>query len=79
MFLWRGSTSIDIVTACVTSSLIGFHWTLLPTFALVPRLDAAPTWTGYVAFVPWRHKKQQSLLGPNAATSKAPPPGEQHR
>ena len=58
--------AIDVVTAFVTSSLIGFHWTLLPTFVLemVPGMDAAPTWTGCVAFVAWRRKKQQSLLRP---------------
>jgi hypothetical protein len=38
---------IDIVAACVLNSLLGFHWVLLPTFAieLVPGLDAAPAWT----------------------------------
>jgi hypothetical protein len=45
--------AIDVVTALVINRLLGFHWALLPTFALelVPGLDAAPTWTACVAYV----------------------------
>jgi hypothetical protein len=49
---------IDVVTAIVINRLLGFHWALLPTFALelVPGLDAAPTWTACVAFVAFRRR-----------------------
>ncbi len=52
--------AVDAVTACVMTGLIGFHWTLLPTFVLemVPLADAAPTWTACVAYVVYRRKKE---------------------
>ena len=51
-------TAIDVVTALVITRLLGFHWALLPTFALelVPGLDAAPTWTACVAYVAFRRR-----------------------
>jgi hypothetical protein len=50
---------IDVVTACLTTWLLGFHWVLLPTVLLeaVPGLAAAPTWTGCVLFVIWRRRQ----------------------
>ncbi len=55
---------IDTVTAFIISRLIGFHWALLPTFAieLVPFADAAPTWTGCVAYVLYRRKQEGALV-----------------
>jgi len=46
----------------VTSSLLGFHWILLPSFVFeaIPGFDLFPTWTGCVAYVVWRRKKQQT-------------------
>lgn len=45
--------AIDVVAAVVVNWLLGFHWALLPSFALklVPILDVAPTWTACVAYV----------------------------
>jgi len=57
-------TAIDITTAFIVNSLLGFHWTLLPTCALemVPGVDALPTWTACVAYVAWRRKTEQQSL-----------------
>jgi hypothetical protein len=57
---------IDVVTAAVTSWLLGFHWALLPTAVLeaIPLLDAAPTWTSCVLFVIWRRKREADTLRP---------------
>lgn len=63
---------IDVVTACVTTWLIGFHWVLLPTVFLeaVPGLATAPTWTGCVLFVIWRRRRAT-----RDERQLAPPPG----
>jgi hypothetical protein len=62
---------VDVITACVTSWLLGFHWVLLPTTLLeaVPGLAAAPTWTGCVLFVIWR--RRQDAKGPRSAEDVA--------
>jgi hypothetical protein len=54
---------VDVITACVTTWLIGFHWALLPTVFLeaVPGLAAAPTWTGCVLFVIWRRRREGAI------------------
>ena len=38
---------LDVITALVLISLIGWHWAFLPTFLteLVPFVDLVPTWT----------------------------------
>ncbi len=53
-------TGIDVITALVVNRLLGFHWALLPTFALelIPGLDAAPTWTACVAYVTMRRRRR---------------------
>ena len=53
-------TAIDVVAALMINRLLGFHWALLPTFALelVPGLDAAPTWTACVAYVAFRRRQR---------------------
>jgi DNA-binding transcriptional LysR family regulator len=53
---------LDSVVMVITCALLGFHWSLLPSFLLeaVPGLDLIPTWTGCVAFVVWRRKKEQA-------------------
>ena len=55
---------VDAVTAIIVVRLLGFHWTLLPTFAveLVPVLDAAPTWTACVLYVISRRKAEGRYL-----------------
>jgi|SRR5579862_975128 len=54
---------IDVVAALLVSWLLGFHWTLLPSFALklIPVVDIAPTWTACVAYVALRRRH---ALGP---------------
>jgi hypothetical protein len=56
--------AIDTLTAVFVSRLLGFHWALLPTFAIeaIPFADAAPTWTGCVAYVVHRRKQQGVLI-----------------
>jgi hypothetical protein len=53
---------IDSIMTVVTSSLLGFHWILLPSFVFeaIPGFDLFPTWTGCVAYVVWRRKKEQA-------------------
>lgn len=52
---------VDCVVMIATTTLLGFHWMLLPTlFAeVIPGLDLLPTWTACVAYVVWRRKKDQ--------------------
>lgn len=65
----------DIVTAVAVSKLLGFHPVLLPTFVLesIPVLDAAPTWTGCVAFVLWRRKRQGRIVRDPVAIESGEP------
>jgi|SRR5579859_2992472 len=44
---------IDAATMLLVSGLIGFHWLLLPSFALelIPLVDELPTWTACVVAV----------------------------
>jgi hypothetical protein len=63
--------AIDLAAAVVVNWLLGFHWVLLPSFALklIPILDAAPTWTACVAYVVVQRRRAP---GPVART---PSPG----
>ena len=49
---------IDVVAALLVNWLLGFHWALLPSFALklIPVVDVAPTWTACVAYVALRRR-----------------------
>jgi hypothetical protein len=60
---------IDVVAAAVINYLLGFHWALLPTFALelVPGLDAAPTWTACVAYVAFKRRDRITRSTPSQA------------
>ena len=53
---------IDVVAMILISAIIGFHWLLLPTFAVefVPVVDMLPTWTGCVAGVIALRKRAKS-------------------
>ncbi|MEO6183651.1 MAG: hypothetical protein ABIP71_11250, partial [Verrucomicrobiota bacterium] len=44
---------IDVIAMILEIALLGFHWLLLPTFAVefIPVVDLLPTWTGCVALV----------------------------
>jgi hypothetical protein len=54
--------AIDVLAAVLENWLLGFHWALLPSFALklIPVLDVAPTWTACVAYVALRHRQTPS-------------------
>jgi len=57
---------IDVVAMVFEIALLGFHWLLLPTFAVefIPVADLLPTWTGCVALVVSMRKKNQSTPPP---------------
>jgi hypothetical protein len=61
-----GDQIIDVVAMALTSWTIGFHWLLLPSFAieLVPVLDELPTWTACVIAVIALRKREQRALHP---------------
>jgi len=52
---------IDVVAMILVSWIIGFHWLLLPTFAveLIPVVDDLPTWTACVAAVIALRRQEQ--------------------
>jgi hypothetical protein len=54
--------ALDCVVMVITSALLGFHWLFLPSlvFEAIPGFDLLPTWTGCVAYVVWRRRKDQS-------------------
>ena len=64
---WVGpDQAVDIAAMLLTSWLIGFHWLLLPTFALelVPLADDLPTWTACVIAVIVLRRRQQRVPPP---------------
>lgn len=59
---WVGvDQAIDVVAMVLVSWTIGFHWLLLPTFAveLIPIADELPTWIACVAAVIALRRHQQ--------------------
>lgn len=74
---------LDSVAFALTTALLGFHWALLPTFALevVPVLDALPTWTGCVVFVVWqrRRARAEAAREQGPAVGSKPPTVTLHR
>ncbi len=44
---------LDFAVGAILTRLLGWHWALLPTFAveLIPGLDLFPTWTAAVFYV----------------------------
>jgi hypothetical protein len=53
-FCWAfADQALDIAAMILISRVLGFHFALLPTFALefLPLTDMLPTWTGCVAIV----------------------------
>jgi hypothetical protein len=61
-----GDQIIDAAAMVLTSWLIGFHWLLLPTFALefIPLADELPTWTACVAAVIVLRRREQRTPPP---------------
>ena len=64
--------AIDVVAAVLVNWLLGFHWALLPSFALklIPLVDVAPTWTACVAYVALQRRHTATRV----ATSVSPEP-----
>ena len=61
-FGWAGfDEALDLIAMVLTWRLLGFHPLLLPTVVLefLPVSDMFPTWTGCVALVASRRRKQQ--------------------
>jgi hypothetical protein len=54
---------IDVFAMILTTWILGFHWLLLPTFALklIPFADDLPTWTGCVIAVILIRKREQRI------------------
>ena len=70
--VWMGADQVmDALAMALTSWAIGFHWLLLPTFALelIPVLDDLPTWTACTLAVIALRKREQ-----RTASSPHPPP-----
>ncbi len=70
-FGWAfGDQAVDVMAMILTSWVIGFHWLLLPTFALelIPMLDDLPTWTACVIAVIALRKREQRSLPPAEKT-----------
>ena len=66
-FGWAiGDQIIDVMAMALTSWLLGFHWLLLPTFAIefVPVLEDMPTWTACVVAVIALRKREQRIAVP---------------
>lgn len=58
---WTFSESaVDVTAMLLVMWLIGFHFLLLPTFAIefIPVMDSFPTWTACVITVIFLHRKQ---------------------
>lgn len=57
---------IDAATMLLMSWLIGFHWLLLPSFALelIPLVDELPTWTACaIAVITLRRRAEKMPPG----------------
>jgi len=54
---------LDLVAMAVLWYLVGWHWSLLPTFAfeLVPFIELVPTWTAAMWLISRRRKAQERL------------------
>ena len=70
---WVGpDQTVDVIAMLLTIWLIGFHWLLLPTFALelVPLADDLPTWTACVVAVIVLRKRRQRAVPPSLPPEK---------
>ena len=67
--------ALDCLVMVLTSYFIGFHWILLPSliFVFIPGFDLCPTWTGAVAYVIWRRKKEQAATSGVSVVEVLPP------
>jgi hypothetical protein len=70
---WLGwDQAIDVVAMVLVSRAIGFHWLLLPTFALelIPFADDLPTWTACAIAVIALRRREQRLATPPVPPDK---------
>ena len=60
--------ALDIAAMILISRVLGFHFALLPTFALefLPFTDMLPTWTGCVAIVVALRRREELATTPPA-------------
>lgn len=65
-FFFEGAASpfndaLDLAVAAILTSLLGWHWVFLPSFAgeMIPGLDMAPFWTGAVFYVAMKSKPKE--------------------
>lgn len=74
-FVWVPAL-IDVIAMGLTVRLLGFHWLLLPTFAVefIPIVDALPTWTGCVAAVIALRKREGAMAAPLFTDVNPPSP-----
>jgi hypothetical protein len=77
VFGWAGPDQIiDVIAMVLTMWALGFHWLLLPTFALelVPALDDLPTWTACViAVIALRKRAERAREKDTVEIRNAPP------
>ena len=75
-FGWAGlDQAIDVIAMLLTMWALGFHWLLLPTFALelVPGLCDMPTWIACVLAVIALRKRAERMAATSTATQANPP------
>lgn len=63
---------LDVAVAAILWRLLGWHWSLMPSFAakLIPGIDLLPTWTATVMFMTRQHhvrSKEPEILPPGPA------------
>jgi hypothetical protein len=68
--------AIDVIAAVLVNWLLGFHWALLPSFAvkLIPVVDVAPTWTACVAYVAFQRRRAATAVTTRASSPRVPTP-----
>ena len=68
--------AIDVLAAVLVNWLLGFHWALVPSFALklIPVVDVAPTWTACVAFVALQRRHAAKAAERIGSSERGPAP-----
>jgi hypothetical protein len=68
-FAWTfAESAVDVVAMALTARLLGFHFLLLPTFALelIPLVDAFPSWIACVIAVIALRRREQRAAPPES-------------
>lgn len=83
VFGWAGPDQIiDVIAMVLTMWALGFHWLLLPTFALelVPAFDDLPTWIACViAVIALRKRAERAREKETIELRNVPPLPEQRQ